>query len=157
MDLKRCEWLIDTNPKSGNCFSTCMFIHGLADTLESLEETKFIHLLEYHFKRINPNKKNLIKGDILCMCYSSGSEISYQHAFLYWDEFTVFQRSGFEFDDKYEFCNIVNAVSKYSSKQVSKMCHYNDDFNNVKVVKFFDAHNLNCVYRRNTQSNCVLS
>jgi hypothetical protein len=107
---------------------------------------------------MNPRKTTLLRGDILCMCYSTGSEIAYQHAFVYWDELTVLQRTGFELNDKYEFCNIVNAVFKYSSKQVSRMCNFNADFNNVKVVKLFDAHNLNCVYRRNTQkSNCVLS
>ncbi len=162
MHLKLCKWLVDTNPRFGNCYSACMFIHGMIKTCNSLEELEFIHLLNTHFTKINPKTTNLVLGDILCMCYSNGSEMAYQHAFIYLDEFTVFQRSGFEVNDKYEFCNIVNAVGKYSSKQVSRMvstmCNPHEEFNNVKVVRFVDAYELNCVYRRNTQKlKCVIN
>jgi len=156
MNLEKVQYLL-TNPeeaKAANCYTACLFAHDLVTTLDALREKDFERILFKHFSKINPAKTKLQKGDILCMCYFCNwekQEISYQHAFCYWDEHTVFQKSGPSLQASYKLCSIIDAVLPYSSRQAASMLGGAQNWENAKttpISKFFKVHSCNYVYRR---------
>ncbi len=164
MNFEKVQYLL-TNPiegKDANCYTACLFAHGLVDTLDALREKDFERILKEHFDKINPAKTMPQKGDILCMCYvcnSQTKEISYQHAFCYWDEYQVFQKSGPSLNASYELCSIIDAVMPYSSRQAAYMLGGAQNWKNANttpVSKFFEVHPCNYVYRRKSDSGSIL-
>lgn len=157
MNLERVQYLL-SNPeegKSGNCYSACLFVHNLVDSLDAVGEKYLERVLQQHFDKINPNETAPQKGDILCMCYVCNAmtrEMSFQHVFCYWDEYQVFQKDGPSPGEPYRLCSIVNAVFPYSSRQAVMMLDGSQNWNTVPVSQFFSAHPCNFLYRRKKET-----
>jgi hypothetical protein len=155
MNLEKLEYLLSNPLESvgANCFVACLYVYDLVDNLNPVDDTEFLALLGQHFYKIKWS--GLQRGDILCMTYNNSA--SCQHAFCYWDETQVFQKSGPESHQVFEICSIVHAVAAYSSKQLS--CMWNpqlENLENVRVIKFLDANSGNCAYRRKSRNTCAV-
>ncbi len=148
MDLQKVEYLL-SNPldaKNGNCFLACLFVHNLAKIKDNITEDSFLQILKSEFDKID-TVVDLQKGDILCMCYNNFT--SCQHAFIYWDESNVFQKSGPFPYQTYNLQGIVHTVCPYSSKQIALLCrNIKDDISSVPVTRFLEINPQNCVFRR---------
>lgn len=154
------------------CFDAVINAHmGILPSSSSSEEEFLAALATFGFKQVEiVGGRRPEEGDIICLTYHSTEKndsmfgprtrdvVRYQHAFIYLDDTTIFQKSGCGPGHQFEITKFGKALFDYAPKVSGKLSNGGKEPQNVTVPKamLLDERIL-CFRQFTTTPGCIVS